>query len=178
MTLGGARNPAHPAKKPSQWARNYCDYFCARNSLVTGKFPAQRQVTGRFGVLFHLLLNKRMSKQWWGWWFKAPSCPVWCHCNVQWLLNGEGHLLCIRQTERLSTSLATATPPCWHQCKCQFIKAFIKVHSSYNALIWTQKSSIRLCVETLNGWQNQSKEFVLLLYWLTRYDFITAGTMW
>ena len=27
-------------------------------------------------------LNKRLNKQWWGWWFKMPSCPLWRHCNV------------------------------------------------------------------------------------------------
>ena len=24
---------------------------------------------------------ERLSKQWWGWWFEAPSCPLWRHCN-------------------------------------------------------------------------------------------------
>ena len=28
-----------------------------------------------------LNLNKRLSKQWWGWWFEMPSCPLWCHCS-------------------------------------------------------------------------------------------------
>ena len=41
--------------------------FCAGNSLVTGKFPAQRPVTRSFDVFFDLHLNKRMRKQWWGW---------------------------------------------------------------------------------------------------------------
>ena len=27
-------------------------------------------------------LNKRFSKQWWGWWFETSSCWSWCHCNV------------------------------------------------------------------------------------------------
>ena len=26
--------------------------------------------------------NIWLSKQWWGWWFEMPSCPLWCHCNV------------------------------------------------------------------------------------------------
>ena len=25
--------------------------------------------------------NKRLSKQWWGWWFETPSCPLWRHRN-------------------------------------------------------------------------------------------------
>ena len=35
--------------------------------LVTGEFPAQRPVTRSFDVYFDLRLNKRLSKQSWGW---------------------------------------------------------------------------------------------------------------
>ena len=55
--------------------------ICAGNSPVTGEFPTQRPVTQSFDVLFDLRLNKRLSKQWWGWWFEMPSCPLWCHCT-------------------------------------------------------------------------------------------------
>ena len=34
------------------------------------------------GVFFYLRLNKRLSKQSWGWWFETLSRPLWCHCNV------------------------------------------------------------------------------------------------
>ena len=44
--------------------------------------PAQRPVTRSFDVFFDLRLNTRLSKQWWGWWFEAPSRPLWRHCNV------------------------------------------------------------------------------------------------
>ena len=53
--------------------------ICAGNSPVTGEFPAQRPVTRRFEVFFDL--NKRLSKQWWCWWFETPSHPLWRHCN-------------------------------------------------------------------------------------------------
>ena len=49
---------------------------------VPGEFPAQRPVTRSFDVSFDLLLNKRLSKQSWGWWFETLSCPLWRHCNV------------------------------------------------------------------------------------------------
>ena len=39
-------------------------------------------VTQSFGVFFDLHLNKRLSKQWWGWWFETPSHLLWHHCNV------------------------------------------------------------------------------------------------
>ena len=41
--------------------------ICAGNSPVTGEFPSQRPVTWSFNVLFDLRLNKRLSKQSWGW---------------------------------------------------------------------------------------------------------------
>ena len=53
--------------------------LCAGNSPVTSKFPAKRPVTRSFDVSFDLCLNKRLSKQSWGWWFETPSCSVWRH---------------------------------------------------------------------------------------------------
>ena len=43
--------------------------------------PAQRPVTRSFGVFFDLPPNKRLSKQWWCWWFETPLNPLWRHCN-------------------------------------------------------------------------------------------------
>ena len=70
------------------WWRHQMETFsallalCAGNSAVTGEFPSQRPVTRSFDVFFDLRLNKRFSKQSWDWWFEAPSCPLWHHCNV------------------------------------------------------------------------------------------------
>ena len=47
-----------------------------------GEFPAQRPVTRSFDVFFDLRLNKRLSKQPWGWWFETPAWPLWRHRNV------------------------------------------------------------------------------------------------
>ena len=55
--------------------------ICAGNSPATGEFPAQRPVTRSFDVFFDLRLNKRLSKQWWGWWFETSSRSLWRHCN-------------------------------------------------------------------------------------------------
>ena len=51
-----------------------------------GEFPAQRPVTRTFDVFFDLRLNKRLSKQSWGWWFETLSRPLWRHCN-EWRQN-------------------------------------------------------------------------------------------
>ena len=62
--------------------------ICAGNLPVTGEFPSQRRVSRSFDVFFHLRLNKRLSKQLWGWWFETPSRPLWRHCNVSWVATG------------------------------------------------------------------------------------------
>ena len=54
--------------------------FCAGNSPVTGEFLTQRPVSRSFDVFFDLRLNKRLSKQSWGWWFETHSRPLWRHC--------------------------------------------------------------------------------------------------
>ena len=53
--------------------------ICVGNSPVPGEFPTQRPVTGSFDVFFDLCLNKRLSKQSWGWWFEIPLHSLWCH---------------------------------------------------------------------------------------------------
>ena len=71
----------------SSWWRHQMETFsallalCAGNSLVTSEFPSQRPVTQSFDVFFDLRLNKRLSKQSWGWSFETPSCSLWRHCN-------------------------------------------------------------------------------------------------
>ena len=57
-------------------------FLCAGNSPVAGEFPAQRPVTRSFGLSFDLRLNKRLSKQSWGWWFETPSRSLWRHRDV------------------------------------------------------------------------------------------------
>ena len=47
-----------------------------------GEFPTQRPVTRSFDVFFDLRLNKRLSKQPWGWWFETPSWSLWRQCNA------------------------------------------------------------------------------------------------
>ena len=47
--------------------------LCAGNSPVTCGFPAKRPVKRSFDVFFDLRLNKRLSKQSWGWRFEMTS---------------------------------------------------------------------------------------------------------
>ena len=69
------------------WWRHQMETFsallaiCAGNSPVPGEFPAQRPVTRSFDVFFDLVLNKRLCKWSWGWWFEVQLRPLWLHCN-------------------------------------------------------------------------------------------------
>ena len=73
------------------WWRHQMETFsallalCAGNSPVTGEFPAQRPVTRSFDAFFDLHLNKRLSKQPWGWWFETPSWSLWRQCSTMML---------------------------------------------------------------------------------------------
>ena len=49
----------------------------------TGEFPTQGSVTRSYDTFFELRLNKRLSKQPWGWWFESPSWSLWRHCNMK-----------------------------------------------------------------------------------------------
>ena len=72
---------------PQTWWRHKMETFsallaiCAGNSPVTAELPAQRPVTLSFDIFIVLRLNKRLSKQSWGWWFETPSLPSWRRCN-------------------------------------------------------------------------------------------------
>ena len=79
--------------KPFPWWRHQMETLsallaiCAGNSPVPGEFPAQRPVTRSFDVFFDLRLNKRLSKQPWGWWFETLSRSLWRHrgaLNQRW----------------------------------------------------------------------------------------------
>ena len=69
------------------WWRHQMETFsallaiCAGNSPIPGEFPTQRPVTQSFDVFFDLRLNKRLSKQSWGWWIETLSRPLWRHRN-------------------------------------------------------------------------------------------------
>ena len=56
--------------------------LCTGNSPVTGEFFSQRPVTRSFDVFFYLRLNKRLSKQSWGWWLETPSRSLCRHFNA------------------------------------------------------------------------------------------------
>ena len=82
------------------WWRHQMETFsallviCAGNSTVPGEFHTQRPVTRSFDVFFDLRLNKRLSKQSWGWLFETLSHPLWRHHNGVFIFQLR-HVSCI-----------------------------------------------------------------------------------
>ena len=82
---------------PPPWQWNHCCFMMTSSNgnifRVTGplcgeftgpgEFPTQRPVTRSFDVFCDLRLNKRLSKQPWGWWFETLSRSLWRHRNVE-----------------------------------------------------------------------------------------------
>ena len=88
-------------RKISSWWRHQMETFsallaiCAGNSPVPAEFPAQRPVTRNFDDFFDLRLNKRLSKQSWGWRFETLSRPLWRHCIFFHISQNRNHCLLI-----------------------------------------------------------------------------------
>ena len=72
----------------NSWGRHQKETFPRYWPFVRGihrplvNYPHKGQWCG--SLMFSLIcaLNKRLSKQSWGWWFETPSRPLWRHCNV------------------------------------------------------------------------------------------------
>ena len=80
------------------WCDNYSDTLLSISMVTSsngnifrvtghlrGEFTAPRWIpyTRSFDVFFDLRLNKRLSKQWRGWWFETLTRPLWRHRNVK-----------------------------------------------------------------------------------------------
>ena len=90
---------------PLRWLHN------GRDS-VSNNQPHKRPVTRNFDVFFDLRLNKRLSKQWWGWWFETLSRPLWRHCDatsfrvMTWCRRARSHyLINVRSSSVKSSSI-------------------------------------------------------------------------
>ena len=109
--------------------------LCAGNSPVTGEFPAQRPVTRCFDIFFDLRLNKRLSKQSWGWWFETPSRPLWRHCNE--LGKSVSDFAVITVSADVSAPLDARTSDCTAMSKTrQNGRKFCRWHFQMHILEW------------------------------------------
>ena len=80
---------------------------CAGNWPVPGELPTQKPVTRSFDVSLISALNKRLSKQSWGWWFKTPPGSLWRHCNAMVWLELGGHCISDRRRHYSDVMMGT-----------------------------------------------------------------------
>ena len=115
------------------WWRHQMETFsawmvlCAGNSPVPGEFPAQRPVARSFNVFFDLCLNKRLSKQSWGWWFDALSHPLWRHRNA--------YGICVLRLPELPGGNVLNENALWHE-QWWLLKCDIDVLNIYDICIY------------------------------------------
>ena len=83
------------------WWRHQTETFSALLAICAGN-SHKGQLRGAL-MVFYLRPNKRLSKQWWGWWFETPSSPLWCHCNVTHLHTHSNLLLTLKKHEDVIT---------------------------------------------------------------------------
>ena len=61
--------------------------MCRVTGHLCGEFTGHRWIPRTKGQwcgaswICAWILNKSLSKQWWGWWFETASPPLWRHCN-------------------------------------------------------------------------------------------------
>ena len=138
----------HFWNSPRSWWRHQMETFsallaiCAGNSPVPGEFPTQKPVRRSFDVFFDLRLNKRLSKQWWGWWFETLSHPLWRHRNVMQICMQTRLALvqimacCLSVTNPLSEPLLVYS----EMDHCQYIPVNFQIHQ-----FWANTFEIVTC---------------------------------
>ena len=80
--LAPAPHPHPPPPSPPAPTFTPLLALCEWNSLVTGEFPSQSPVTQSFDALFHLRLNKQLSRPSRSGWLETPSHSLWRHSFV------------------------------------------------------------------------------------------------
>ena len=94
-----------------------------------GEFPTQMPVARSFDVFFDLCLNKRLSKQPWGWWFDTLSWSLWRECNVVMLqmMKAASILMYCKRSDQLFACKNTAVK---HNCLYKYKGIHIPNNSS------------------------------------------------
>ena len=129
-----------------------------------GEFLAQRPVTRSFDIFFDLRLNKRLSKQSWGWWFETPSWSLWRHCNgtaLNGVITGPGKSLLLDSTTPLPGPIWIAhwwgrMALTWGQFhgKRSIYQFLWSIVTPYGVVKHRKTQLVQLMVERHNMWTN------------------------
>ena len=81
------------------WWRHQMETFSTLLATCAWEFtghrwiPRTKPVTWNFVVFFDLRLNRRLCEQSRGYWFEAPSRPLWRHSNDLWWIHSQRPLI-------------------------------------------------------------------------------------
>ena len=115
------------------------------------EFPAQKSVTRSFDVFFDLRLNKRLSKQPWGWWFETPSWSLWRQCHVLKLISNHNILFRYPIVLKSWTEWNLAFLCNVYTLKCLALKVILLLsiqNQWYN--IWCNNGQVRAAVHFIS----------------------------
>ena len=83
--------------------------------------PRTKASVGSFDVFFDLRLNKKLSIQPWGWWFRTPSRPLWRYNNGRGVPGQfDVYLMIFRLAVQLLIIIYVANPK--REGECKFIR--------------------------------------------------------
>ena len=133
--------------------------ICAGNLPVPSEFPAQRPVTRSFAVFFDLCLNKRSSKQSWGWWFETLSRPLWRHRNVLCLFPDDKEYVIYLQNA-LESNMMSGDAKLW--LSCMFAR-LTKDHPELRKMRFTTPTTNSCFVNAVE--MMYGKDGLIDLYW-------------
>ena len=145
-----------PMNKPqwNPWWRHQIETFSALLAICAGIHRSpQRPVTQSLDVFFDVRLNKRLSKQSWGWWFETLSRPLWRQLNANKIM----YAISIQEKilQNGGDVVATITKQQHQQQKHVML---MKQHAMYTSIIhfneMNQRSAACLweVANILNGW--------------------------
>ena len=117
------------------WWRHQMETFSVLLAICAGNSPGtQRPVTRTLDIFFDLRLNKRLSKQSWGWWFNTLPRPLRrhtnysCHSRVDivafdgmapvWCQGICNHHVNVGRSSHFRTTQLKVFPTPWHVMGC------------------------------------------------------------
>ena len=134
----GPGQPRNNTWTTVQWVSKFtfddvikCKHFPRYSPFVRGIhrwIPRTKASDAELWCFLWSALDKRLSKQSWGWWFETPSHPLWRHCNA--FADSLG-----QECEFSSGNIVVQTPNYSNKVLCisTVVPRVYVIHINYNA---------------------------------------------
>ena len=139
------------------------------------KFPAKRPVTRCFDIFLDLVLNKRLSKKWWGWWFETPSGPIRRHYN-DWFSRNRSWCIYVNFFGSLTNTAAFISSPLCQLSNHSNSKMFrLETIAKLNKAKAKANDKMTLLTENFHIWQLLQP--IHLSNWNVHYGDVIMGAI-